>query len=196
MAHDPSRVEARVSTARAKSIVTRSLTATELKRLHRDWRRRTTGRLAFVLDGVQGPFNVGAIIRTAAAERVDHMWYAGGATTLANTKVGKTALGTDRYVNSSEAATTVAAIADARSQGYHVVGVELAEGAQAIHELSLPPDVCLVIGHEDRGFGKNALDACDALAFIPQLGKVASLNAATAASIAIYEVRRRRWTHP
>ena len=174
--------------------MTRNLNGTELKRLHREWRRRTTGRLALILDGVQGPFNVGAIIRTAAAERVDHVWYAGGATTPDNSKVGKTALGTDRYLTGDETETTAEAIDAAKAAGYQVVGVELAEGASALHELELGTDVCLVIGHEDRGIGKDALAACDALAYLPQLGKVGSLNVATAASIAIYEVRRRSWT--
>jgi tRNA (guanosine-2'-O-)-methyltransferase len=173
--------------------VPRNYTGTELKRLHREWRRRTGGRLAVVLDGVQGPFNVGAIIRTAAAERVDHLWYANGATTAENAKVGKTALGTDRYLTQTVCETTTDAIADARSQGYRVVGIELAEGALALPTMDLDGDIALVLGHEDRGMSKEAMEACDALAFIPQLGKVGSLNVATAASIAIYEVRRRSW---
>ena len=52
----------------------RNLCGTELKRLHRDWRRRTEQRLGLLLDGVQNPFNVGAILRTAAAFSVDHLW--------------------------------------------------------------------------------------------------------------------------
>ncbi len=173
--------------------MSRNLTSTELKRLHRDWRRRTAGRVAVILDGVQGPFNVGAVIRTAAAERVDKVWFAGGATTPENSKVGKTALGTDRYLETAVCDTTAEAIAQAGNAGYIVVGVELAEGATALHELDLSGDVCLVVGHEDRGMGKDALEACDAVGFVPQLGKVGSLNVATAASIAIYEVRRQHW---
>ncbi len=173
--------------------MTRNLTSTELKRLHRDWRRRTSGRLALMLDGVQGPFNVGAIIRTAAAERVDFIWYANGATTPDNSKVGKTALGTDRYVLWTEKVTMTEAMAAARGDGYQLVGLELAEGAAALHELDLSSDVCLVIGHEDRGLSKDALAGCDSFGFVPQLGKVGSLNVATAASIAIYEVRRQSW---
>ena len=72
--------------------MSRNLTGTDLKRLHRDWRRRTDGRLALLVDGAQGPFNIGAIIRTAAAERVEYIWFAAGATTPDNSKVGKTAL--------------------------------------------------------------------------------------------------------
>jgi tRNA (guanosine-2'-O-)-methyltransferase len=58
----------------------------------------------------------------------------------------------------------------------------------------LSPDICLVVGHEDRGIAAATLDVCDAVAFVPQLGRVGSLNVATAASIALYEVRRRAWT--
>lgn len=174
--------------------MSRNLTGTELKRLHRKWRPHTSGRLALVLDGVQGPFNVGAIIRTAAAERVDHLWIAGGATGPDNTKVGKTALGTERYLSWTSVGTTVEAVTEARAGGYRIVGIELAEGATALHETDLAGDTCLVIGHEDRGLGKDTFEVCDELAYIPQLGKVGSLNVATAASIAIYEARRQSWT--
>jgi tRNA (guanosine-2'-O-)-methyltransferase len=174
--------------------MSRNLTSTELKRLHRDWRRRTAGRVALIVDGAQGPFNVGAIVRTAAAERVDHIWFAAGATTPANTRVGRTAMGTERYVTWSEHETVADTIDLARTAGYRVVGVELAEGAAPLHEVDLRGDVCLVIGHEDRGLSKDTLASCDRLAYIPQLGKVGSLNVATAASIAMYEVRRQAWS--
>ena len=55
---------------------------------------------------------------------------------------------------------------------------------------------CLVVGHEDRGCSPATLDACDEVAFVPLLGKVGSLNVATAASIALYELRRQHWTRP
>ena len=53
----------------------RQLDGTGLKRLHRDWRRRTDGRVALLLDGVASTYNVGSILRTAAAERVEHLWF-------------------------------------------------------------------------------------------------------------------------
>jgi tRNA (guanosine-2'-O-)-methyltransferase len=62
-----------------------------------------------------------------------------------------------------------------------------------MHELALPAAVCLVVGNEDHGISAGALRACDALAYLPQLGKVGSLNVATAASIALYEARRQEW---
>lgn len=170
-----------------------NLTSTQLKRLHREWRRRTPGRLSIGLDGVQGPFNVGAIIRSAAAYQAEHLWLTETATGPDNTKVDKTALGTARYLRTERVA-DAGAIADAaRADGYRVVGVELAEGSVPMHELDLRGDVCLVVGHEDRGLSKAGLESCDAFGFLPQLGRVGSLNVATAASIAMYEWARQQW---
>ncbi|MEZ5168311.1 MAG: TrmH family RNA methyltransferase [Acidimicrobiales bacterium] len=168
------------------------LDGTGMKRLHREWRRRTDGRLGLILEAVQNPFNVGSIVRTAAAERVDHIWVAGG-TPLTHEKVNKTALGTARYVRWSATGTGGDAVAAARADGYRVVAVELTATAVPLPDADLLHDVALVIGHEDRGVTAATLAACDEVAFIPQLGKVGSLNVATAAAIAVYEVRRRRW---
>jgi tRNA (guanosine-2'-O-)-methyltransferase len=171
----------------------RNLGGTELKRLHREWRRRTDARLALVLEQVQGPFNVGAIVRTAAAFAVDHLWLVGDVPSPAGTKVGKTAMGTQRYLMWTALDEVGTAIDEARADGYQVVGLELAEGARPLHELDLSGDLCLVVGHEDRGLSRDALATCDAVAFIPQLGRVGSLNVATAAAIACYEARRHDW---
>ena len=171
----------------------RQLDGTGMKRLHREWRRRTTARLAVVLDDVQGPFNVGAIIRTAAALRVDDVWLTGNTPEPADVKVGKTALGTQRYLTFQRADTAVAAIEAAREAGYRVVGLELADGARPLHELEPVEAIGIVVGHEDRGCSPATLDACDEVAYLPLLGKVGSLNVATAASIALYELRRQHW---
>ena len=171
----------------------RNLTSTELKRLHREWRRGTTGRVALLLDGVQGPFNLGSILRTAAAYRVDHMWLAATDTIPTNEKVGKTALGSERFVEWTACATVDEAAADARSEGFEMIGVELAADAEPIHEVAFGEAVCLVLGHEDRGLSAAGLAACDRFVYLPQLGRIGSLNVATAAALAIWEVRRRQW---
>lgn len=172
----------------------KQLDGTGMKRLHRDWRRRTGGRLAVLLDDVQGPFNVGAIVRTAAALRAEHLWLTGRTPEPGDGKVAKTAMGTERYLDVRRTETAVEGIAAARAEGYRVIAVELADGAVPLHELALGEATCLVVGHEDRGVSAAALDASDAVAYLPQLGRVGSLNVATAASIACYEVRRQTWT--
>jgi len=172
----------------------KQLDGTGLKRLHRDWRRRTEGRVALVLEDVQNPFNVGAIVRTAAAYRVDQVWCAGGTPPLDSPKVGRTALGCERYLSWTVEPDAAAAIERARAAGHEVVGLELAAGAQPLHEAGLAADVCLVLGHEDHGVRAATLAACDRVVYVPQLGRVGSLNVATAAAIACYELRRRTWT--
>lgn len=172
----------------------KQLDGTGLKRLHREWRRRTEGRLALLLDSVQTPFNVGAILRTAAAYRVEHLWLAGATESPTHPKTRKTALGADRYVPWTALDSPADAVAAARAAGFRVVGIELAEGATPLHELDLGDAVCLALGHEERGLSAACLDACDAVAYIPLLGKIGSLNVGAAAAIACYEVRRQEWT--
>jgi tRNA (guanosine-2'-O-)-methyltransferase len=171
-----------------------SLSSTDLKRLHRTWRQRTEGALAIALDGVQGPFNVGAIIRTAAAYRAEHFWLNATATGPENSKVGKTALGTDRYLQVERLNSVVEIAAAAHALDFQVIGIELASEARPLHEIELPPRTCFVLGNEDHGMSKASMAACDSLAFLPQLGKVGSLNVATAASIAMYEWARQQWS--
>jgi tRNA (guanosine-2'-O-)-methyltransferase len=173
------------------------LSSTEAKRLHRDWRRRTDARVAVLLDNVQTPFNVGAIVRTAAAFRIEHLWIAGGAhVTPDHPKSRKTSLGTERLVPWTDAGDVASAVAAIKAEGFRLVGIELAGAAAPLQEADLDGAVCLVLGHEDRGLSAAALGACDAVAFIPTPGKVGSLNVATAAGIALYEVRRREWARP
>tara|TARA_B110000014_G_scaffold99221_1_gene68196 strand:- start:1172 stop:1690 length:519 start_codon:yes stop_codon:yes gene_type:complete len=171
----------------------KNLDSTGLKRLHREWRRRAEPDVALLLDSVQTPYNVGAILRTAAAYRVSHLWFAGATSPPTHAKVAKTALGTGRYLTWTICDEVDEALADIASAGYGLVGVELAEGAQPINEVAFGERTCLALGHEDRGLSSTVLVACDAVAYIPQLGKVGSLNVGTAAGIALYELNRRNW---
>ena len=99
-----------------------------------------------------------------------------------------------RFVTWTDLESPEEAVAAARADGYRLVGVELASGAVPLHELDLAGDVCLVVGHEDRGLSKATLRLCDAIGYVPQLGRIGSLNVGTATAIACYEVRRTAWT--
>jgi tRNA (guanosine-2'-O-)-methyltransferase len=171
----------------------RSLGPTDLKRLHREWRHRPHARIALLLDSVQTPYNVGAIVRTAAAERVEHLYLAGATAEPSHPASHKVSLGTERFVEWSAFDELSGAIDAVKDDGYRLVGLELADGAVPLPAARLDGDVCLAVGHEDRGLSPLTLAACDEVAFIPQLGKVGSLNVAHAAAIGIYEVRRRHW---
>lgn len=172
----------------------RQLDGTGLKRLHREWRRRTQGRLGLLLDGVSSTYNVGSILRTAAAERVEHVWFTSTATPPTAAGVRKTALGTERYLTWTIGGTGAECAAEITAAGWRLVGLELTEDAVPLHELDLTGGpVCLAIGHEDHGLGPATTDACDAIGFVPQLGRVGSLNVAVATAVAIYETRRQEW---
>ena len=115
----------------------RQLGQTDLKRLHRDWGKRATGRIALLLDGVSSPFNVGSIVRTAAAFRVEHIYLAAGATSPAAAKAGKTAMGTERYLSWSTFERGADAADAAREDGYCVLGLELADHAVPLFQVSV-----------------------------------------------------------
>lgn len=171
----------------------RSLGSTELKRLHREWRRQAPGKVGLLLDSVATPYNVGSILRTAAAMRVDDVWICGQTADETHASTQKTALGSQRFLTFHHTDEPAAAVAETVAAGYRLVGIELADGAEPIHTVDLTGPVCLAVGHEDRGLSAAVLGDATALAFIPQLGRIGSLNVAAATSIALYETRRQSW---
>jgi tRNA (guanosine-2'-O-)-methyltransferase len=172
----------------------RQLHPTDVKRLNRQWRRSTTGRLALLLDSVTQPFNVGSIIRSAAAFGVERIWLAGNCAPPSHPSSRKTSLGTERLVGFDTEPSPSAAAKAAADAGFRVVAIELADGAAALHDAPLGGDVCLAFGNEDHGCSHGLLAAADAVAYIPQVGRVGSLNVAVAVGVALAEARRREWT--
>jgi tRNA (guanosine-2'-O-)-methyltransferase len=171
----------------------RSLTTTEIKRLNRDWRRRTAGTVSLALVSLSNPFNVGSIYRTAATLGADTVYLVGATPTPQEAKVRKTSMGTEKAVQTVQLATLAEVAEQVHAHGGVMTAVELAEGAVAIHEHVFPDDVCLVLGSEGHGLPPAALSHCDNVVFVAQPGKVASLNVSVAASLALYEVRRQLW---
>jgi tRNA (guanosine-2'-O-)-methyltransferase len=176
------------------SAARRQLRPTDVKRLNRSWRRLTQARLALLLDSVGQPFNVGSIIRTAAALGVEHIWLCGESASPDHPSARKTALGTERLVSWDRTPSAAAAAAAAAASGLRVVAIELTDGAVPLHEAPLSGDICLALGNEDRGCSAGLLAAADAVAYIPQTGRVGSLNVAAAAAIVLAEARRREWS--
>jgi tRNA (guanosine-2'-O-)-methyltransferase len=178
--------------------MTRQLSPTEVKRLNRTWRRLATARLGLLLEAVGQPFNVGSIVRTAAVFGVESVWLCAGTADPAHPAARKTALGTGRYlafehVAGPPAAAAAAAADQVRAAGLRLVAVELAAGAVPLHQAELDGDVCLAFGNEDRGCSPALLAAAAQVVYIPQAGRVGSLNVAAAVAIALAEARRREW---
>ena len=164
----------------------KQLRSVDQKRLHRAWQRRTDQRVALLLDGVQDPFNVGSIVRTAAALRVEHLYLTAHATAPEHPKVGKTALGTERYLEWTQYER-----GSPRPRGRRTPtasassALELADESVPFFELDLAGDVCMALGNESNGLNDAALACCDAVGYLPLLGRVGSLNVAAAAAVAL-----------
>ncbi|MGN6792224.1 MAG: TrmH family RNA methyltransferase [Streptosporangiaceae bacterium] len=173
--------------------MTRQLGQTEVKRLNRSWRQSTQARICMLLDSVNQPFNVGSIIRTAAAFGVEHIWLCGDSADPNHPSARKTALGTARLLSFEQADSVATAAAAVRSAGLRLIAVELADAAVPLHEAAIAGDVCLALGNEDRGCSPGLLGVADQIAYIPQVGRVGSLNVAAAAAIVLAEARRREW---
>ncbi|MHB1593576.1 MAG: TrmH family RNA methyltransferase [Streptosporangiaceae bacterium] len=173
--------------------MTRQFGQTDVKRLNRSWRRITRSRVALLLESVGQPHNLGSITRTAAAFGVERIWLVGDTASPDHPSARKTALGTGRFIAFERAATTAEAAAQVRAGGLRLVAVELADGAVPLHRADLDGDVCLALGNEDRGCSPALLAAANVVAYIPQTGRVGSLNVATAAAVAVAEARRREW---
>ncbi len=171
----------------------RQLGPTEVKRLNRSWRRATQARLGLLLESVSQPFNLGSIVRTAAAFGVEQVWLCGDAADPAHPSARKTALGTGRFLTFQRAQTAAEAAAQVRRAGLRLIAVELTGGAVPLHRADLDGDVCLALGNEDRGCSPGLLASADQVVYIPQTGRVGSLNVAAAAAIVLAEARRREW---
>ncbi len=168
------------------------LSPTELKRLHRDWRRSIDVDISLILDGVQNPYNLGAIYRSAAAYKVTSLVCVPPSVEPEHPKVAKTALGSQRLVSRSEADSGPSAVRAAQADGRLTVALELTESAVPLFEVALPARVCLVVGHEERGVHRDTLAAVDHIAYLPQLGKIGSLNVAHSVTAALYETLRQQ----
>ncbi|MGH3428004.1 MAG: TrmH family RNA methyltransferase [Terriglobales bacterium] len=171
----------------------RQLGSTDLKRLHRDWKRRPRPRLTLLLENLSSPFNIGSIVRTAAAFGVDRLYIVGRGDELRNAKAQKVALGSERFLTWDYFDDAASALHAARTDNFTCVALELTTGAVPLHEADLNRDICLVVGHEDRGVSPGTIAGCELAVFIPQLGKIGSLNVGNATAIGCAEARRQAW---
>ena len=168
----------------------KQLRGTDLNRLHRQWRRSNEFKLALILENLQSPFNVGSIVRTASAMGAEKLYLTGDTPSVRSAGAQKAAMGTDRYLKAQHFETVAEAVAQARADGFRIVGLELADEAVPLFAAKLTPATAFMVGHEDRGVTPEGLALCDTVAFVPQLGRVGSLNVSSATAVACYEARR------
>ncbi len=143
-----------------------------------------------LLDRVQDPNNLGAILRSAAAAGVEGVVLPEHRSCGLSPTVAKVASGALEYLKFSIVAGVPAALSAVEKVGMWRVGLD-AGGSSSIFDLDLEADrVALVVGSEGSGLSDLVRRRCDFLAAIPMAGTVASLNASVAAGIALFALRR------
>ena len=144
-----------------------------------------------ILDHLEDPHNLGAIIRTCEAAKVDAIIMPKDRQAQVNSTVMKTSAGTLDNVNIVTVTNLVSTIDELKKNGFWIVGTAL-EDSVDYRSIDYSGKIALVIGNEGSGMSKLVTNACDFIAKIPMYGTTNSLNASVASGIMIYEVIRNR----
>jgi 23S rRNA (guanosine2251-2'-O)-methyltransferase len=151
--------------------------------------------LVVVLDGVEDPRNLGAIMRTAEAAGVGGVLLPERHNAGLSETVSRASAGALDHVRVARIGNVVQALETLKSRGFWVVGFDAA-GTERWDALDYRGPSALVFGGEGRGIRRLVRERCDHLASIPLFGHVDSLNVSVAAGIALYEVIRQRGSIP
>jgi 23S rRNA (guanosine2251-2'-O)-methyltransferase len=151
--------------------------------------------LVVVLDGVEDPRNLGAILRTAEAAGADGVLLPERHSAGLSETVGRASAGALEHVKVARVGNLVQALEALKARGIWVVGFDAA-GTERWDAVDLGRPVALVLGGEGRGIRRLVREHCDHLVSIPHFGHVGSLNVSVAAGIALYEAVRQRRAVP
>lgn len=140
-----------------------------------------------ILDHIEDPHNLGAIIRTCEAAGITGIIIPKDRSVDVNSTVMKTSAGALENIKLAKVTNLVNVIDDLKENGFWIVGTALT-GNVDYRDIDYQGKIALVIGNEGHGMSKAVMEECDYLAKIPMYGKINSLNASVAAGIMIYEV--------
>jgi len=151
------------------------------------------GRWAFVLvlDGVEDPHNLGAIIRTADAAGADGIFIPERRAAGVTGTVVKASAGASEHLPVARVTNIARSVEDLKAQNIWTVGLD-ERGGQSYDELDYKMDCALVLGAEGKGLHDLVRKKCDFVVSIPMLGSVPSLNVSVAAGVVMYEMVRQR----
>jgi 23S rRNA (guanosine2251-2'-O)-methyltransferase len=148
--------------------------------------------LILVLDGIEDPQNVGAMLRTVdAAGATGVVRQTRRAAPLDGGAVAKASAGAVHHVPVAAVVNIARAVEDLKASGVWTVGLD-AEAKTPYYELDLTVPTALVVGAEGHGLRRLVRERCDFVAAIPMAGHVSSLNVSAAAAIVLFEAVRQR----
>ena len=142
-----------------------------------------------LLDHLEDPHNLGAIVRTVEASGIDGIILPKNRSVSVNETVMKTSVGTLYDVNICQVTNLKSTIEYLKKNGFWIYGAKM-DGVN-YREVKYNDKICLIIGNEGTGLARIIEESCDYIISIPMKGKVNSLNASVAAGILIYEAINR-----
>ena len=147
--------------------------------------------LVVVLDGIEDPHNLGAILRTADAAGADGVVIPERRAVGVTATVTKASAGASEYLPIAKVTNIARTLEDLKAKTLWIVGLD-ENGSQSYEALDYNMDCAIVLGSEGKGVHDLVAKKCDFLVSIPMLGKVASLNVSVAAGVVLYEIVRQR----
>jgi 23S rRNA (guanosine2251-2'-O)-methyltransferase len=147
--------------------------------------------LVVVLDAIEDPHNLGAIIRTADAAGVDGVVIQSRRSAARGGAAVKASAGALAHVKIAEVVNIARAVDELKEAGVWTIGLA-AEAADSYEAIDLTLPTALVLGAEGAGLRRLVRERCDRLASIPMRGRVGSLNVSVAAGVVLFEAVRQR----
>ena len=144
----------------------------------------------FLLDGIEDPHNLGAIIRTANLAGAHGVIIPKRRAVGLTATVARTSAGALNYTPVAKVTNMAATIEDLKKRGIWFVCADM--GGESMYRLNLKGPIGLVIGNEGEGVSRLVKEKCDYIASIPMKGDIDSLNASVAAGVLAYEIVRQR----
>lgn len=144
----------------------------------------------FILDNIEDPHNLGAIIRTANLAGAHGVIIPKRRAVGLTATVAKTSAGALNYTPVAKVTNLVKTMEELKEKGLWFVCADM--GGETMYRLNLKGPIGLVIGNEGTGVGRLVKEKCDFVASIPMKGDIDSLNASVAAGVLAYEIVRQR----
>ncbi len=147
--------------------------------------------LIVVLDGVEDPHNLGAVIRTADAAGADAVIIPERRAASVTAIVAKASAGASEHLPMAKVTNIARTLEELKAKNIWTVGLD-ERGPKSYDALDYNMDCAIVLGAEGKGIHQLVARKCDFLVSIPMLGKVPSLNVSVAAGVILYEIVRQR----
>ena len=152
---------------------------------------RNEDPFVLILDKIEDPHNLGAIIRSAECMGVHGIIIQKRNACLVTDTVEKVAAGACSYVKVARVTNITESLKKLKEYGLWIYGLDMA-GESNIYDTKLEGAIGIVVGNEGEGISRLVKENCDVLMKIPMTGKINSLNASVSAAISIYEVVRQK----